>query len=158
MDFIGTIRNTPLTWASSLLDLYAELNRNDQICNIEGFKDGDVPALGPKFDRRAHAHHMVTGHNAPHNSVPEYLTCQIQTQTNRSPHYFTQPQNMTTHFSPNNTLPKVEQTPQTKNSDSGNPINKFAGRIAGIASQQRPQTSSALFKPTTTNTLLFDGR
>ena len=65
---------------------------------------------------------------------------------------------MTTHVSPNSTLPIVEQTPQRQNSDLGNPINKLAELIAGIVSQQRPQTSSALFKPTTTNTLVFDGK
>ena len=144
--------------ASSRFDLDADLNRNDQICIIEGFKDGNFPALRPEYDRNAHAHHMATGHNAPHNSVPEHLTCQIQTQINRSPQHFTQPHNMTTHFYLNNTLPRVKQTPQTQSSDSSNPINNLAGRVAGIASQQRPQTSSAIFKPTRTNTLLFDGR
>ena len=65
---------------------------------------------------------------------------------------------MTTHVSPNNTLPMTEQTPQEQNLKSTNPINKLAETIAGIASQQRAQTSSALFKPTTTNTLIFDGK
>ena len=65
---------------------------------------------------------------------------------------------MTTHFSPDNTLPKVEQTPQRQNSESGNPINKLNEAIADIASQQRPPTSSAVSKPTTRNTLIFDGK
>ena len=88
---------------------------------------------------------MVTGHNAPHNSAPEYLTGRIQTQNDLVEQTFTQPQNLTTHFSPDNTLSIVEQIPQKQNSESGNPINKHAEAIAGIASQQRPQTSSSLF-------------
>ena len=50
----------------------------------------------------------------------------------------------------------AEHTPQRHNSISGNPINKLAEIIAGIASHQRPQMWSAIFRPTTTNTLLFE--
>ena len=64
---------------------------------------------------------------------------------------------MTSHFSADNTLPLVEQTPQRQISDSSNPIDKIAEVIASIASQQQPQTSSALFKPTTTYSLIFEG-
>ena len=60
---------------------------------------------------------------------------------------------MATHVSPDNTFKMVEQTPQRQNSDSGNPIITLEEAIAGIASQQQPQTSSPLFKPTT-NTLI----
>ena len=49
-----------------------------------------------------------------------------------------------------------EETPQRQRLVSSNPINKLAEALAGIASQQRPQTSSAFFKPNTTNTLIFD--
>ena len=52
----------------------------------------------------------------------------------------------------------VEQTPLRQISVSGNTINKLAEAIAGIASQQRPQTLSALLKSTTTNTFIFDGK
>ena len=65
---------------------------------------------------------------------------------------------MTSHVSPDNTLPRVRQTPQRQNSDSGNPINGLAEAMASITSQQRPQMLSASFKPTTTNTLVFDGK
>ena len=65
---------------------------------------------------------------------------------------------MATHISRNNSLPMVEQTPRKQNSDSANHINRFAEPIAGIASQQLPQGSSALFKPTTMNTLIFDNK
>ena len=37
-------------------------------------------------------------------------------------------------------------------------INRLVEAILGIASQQRPQTSSALFEATTSNTLLLDGK
>ena len=63
---------------------------------------------------------------------------------------------MPTHSSPDNTFPMVKQTTERKNSDSGNPINRRGEAVAGIASQQPRQTSSALFKPTTTKTLIFD--
>ena len=52
----------------------------------------------------------------------------------------------------------ITQTPQRKNSDSGKPINRLAEATAGIASQQWPQTSSAIYKPTTKNTLSFHGQ
>ena len=70
---------------------------------------------------------------------------------------FTEPQNMVTYILPNNILPLVEQTSQRQNSGSGNPIKRPAQAIAGIAIQQRAQTLSAVFKPTT-NTLIFDGK
>ena len=101
---------------------------------------------------------MVTGHNAPHNSVLEYLKGRTQKPNNPLSQQFTQPQNLTTHIPPEKTLPMAERTPQRQSSDSSNPINKFAEAIAAIVSQQRPQTLSALFKPLATNTLIFDGK
>ena len=74
------------------------------------------------------------------------------------PQQFTRPQNMTSQFSHNISLRIVEQAPQRQNSESGNPIKKLAEAIAGIASQQQPQTWSALSKPITTSTLMFDGK
>ena len=44
-DFIGNFRNTPLTSASSLLDLDKELNRNDETRNDVDFEHGNFPAL-----------------------------------------------------------------------------------------------------------------
>ena len=55
-DFLGKIRNTPLTSASSRLDLDNESNRDDTR-NDEDFEDGDFPALKPNYDWRAHANH-----------------------------------------------------------------------------------------------------
>ena len=51
----------------------------------------------------------------------------------------------------------VEHRTQIQNLDCSNPNNTFAEAIAGVVSQQRPQTSSALLKLTTTNTLVSDG-
>ena len=76
-DFFANIRNTPLMSTSSRLGLDVELNRYDETHNNGDFEDGDFPALRPKYDRGAYAHHMVTGHNAPHNSVPEHLKGRI---------------------------------------------------------------------------------
>ena len=88
--------------ASCQLDLDNEIKKND-----ETRKDVHFEALKPNYDWRQHAHDMVIGHNAPHNSVPGNLTGRIQTQKNPLPQKFSQPQNTTTHFSPDNTLPKV---------------------------------------------------
>ena len=103
-------------------------------------------------------HHVVTGYNAPHNSFPEYLTGRIQTQNDPLSQQFSQQENMANHISPDNTLPMGEQTPQGQSSDWGNPINRLAEGIAGIASQQRSQMFSLFFKPTATNTLIFDSK
>ena len=51
----------------------------------------------------------------------------------------------------------VEPTPRHQNSDANNSINRLADAIAGIATQQRPQTATML-KPVSTNTLIFDGK
>ena len=52
----------------------------------------------------------------------------------------------------------LEQTTQGQNSDSSNLFNRLVEAIAGNASHQRPQPSSAILKPTTTNTLIFEGK
>ena len=143
---------------SSPLDLNIYRNRIDETRIAESFEDDDFPALGPSFDWRGPTHHMVTGLNASHNSVPEYLKGRLQTQNDPLSQHFTKPQNMAITISPDNTLPIVGQTQQRQNSDSGNPIDRLAEAIAGIASQQRLQMLSPLLKPTTTNTLIFDGK
>ena len=51
-------------------------------------------------------------------------------------------------------LPRIEETPQSQNLDSGNAINRLVEEVAVLTSQRQPQTSSALLKPTTTNTLI----
>ena len=82
MDCTGKIKNTSLVSATSRLDLDAELNRKDETRNNVDFENGDILALNQNYDRGDYAHHMVTGHTAPENSVPEYLTGRIQTQKN----------------------------------------------------------------------------
>ena len=156
-DFTGNTKNTPLMSASSRLDLNIDQDRINETRGIQNFELRDFPALKPNRGRRAHFHHMVKGHNAPQKRIPEFLTGR-PAQNNPLPQQLTQRQIMATHISPDNTLPLVEQTQQRQNSDSGNPINRLAVAIAGIASRQRTQTSSALFKPTTTNTLVFAGK
>ena len=52
----------------------------------------------------------------------------------------------------------VEKTLGKQNSDSGKPNNRLAATTAGFASQQSPQTSSAILRPTTTNALIFHGK
>ena len=76
----GKLQNTPFMSASDRFILDNDINRNGETRNDEDFKDGDFPALKPNYDRREHAHHMVTGHNAPENSFAEYLIGPFQTQ------------------------------------------------------------------------------
>ena len=57
IDFTGNTENTPLTSASSRLDLNINQNSIDQTRDIENFEDGDFPALRPNYDRQAEAHH-----------------------------------------------------------------------------------------------------
>ena len=104
-DFIANSSTTPLMSVYSRLDLNTTENRIVETSNEEDFEDGHFPASRPSYDRRIHTHHMVTGHKAPHNSIPEYLTGRIQTQYDPLSQEFTQPQNMATHISPDNTLP-----------------------------------------------------
>ena len=155
-DFLGDAGNIPPMSASSRLDVNKNQDKNAETRKVEDYEGGEFPAIRSSHDQRALAHHMVTEHNDPHNSVPEYLTGRIQTQNGPLSKQLTQPQNVETHISPVNTLPVVGKTPQRYNSDSGSPINRLDEAIEGLASQQRPQTSSLLFKPPTTNTLIWD--
>ena len=124
---------------------------------MENFEDGEFRALKPNYDRRAQTHHIVTGQNVPQNCIPEFLTGRPN-QNKPLIQQFTQPQNMATHISPDNKLTIVEQTPQIRKSDSGNPVNRLAETIADIVSEKWLKTSPALFKPTTTNTFIFDSK
>ena len=106
------------------------------------------------FDRQVHTHHMVTGQTAQTNQFPEFLTGRILTPRNPPSHHY---QNLSTQESQDNNFPVVEQTPRNQNSDANNSNNRLADAIAGIANQQRPQ-AAAMFKPISTNTLMFDGK
>ena len=97
---------------------------------------------------------MVTGQPAQTNQFPEFLTGRIQTPRNPSSHQY---QNLSKQVIQDNNLPMVEQTPRNQNSDANNSINRLADAIAGIATQQRPQTARML-KPVSTNPLIFDGK
>ena len=106
------------------------------------------------FDRQSHIHHTVTGQPARTNHFSEFLTGRIQTPRNPSSDQY---QNLSTQVIQDNNLPMVEQTPRNQNSDANNSINRLADTIAGIATQQRPQTATML-KPVSKNTLIFDGK
>ena len=99
-------------------------------------------------------HHLLTGQPAQTNQFPEFLTGRIQTPRNPSSHQY---QNLSTQVLQDNILPMVEQTPRNQNSDANNSINRLADAIAGITTQQRPQTATML-KPVSTNTLIFDDK
>ena len=157
-DFTGNTENTPLMSASSGLNSSIDQDWLDATRTVEIFEDGDFPALRSNYHRRAHGHHMVEGHKAPQNSIREFFTERSPTRSNSMPQQFTQPRNMATHFSPDNTLPIFEQTRQRQNSKSCHTINQFAETIAGIAFQQLHRTSRGLLKPTTTNFLIIDGK
>ena len=107
-----------------------------------------------RFGRQPQTHHMVTGQPAQTNQFPEFFTGRIQTPRNPSTHQY---QNLSTQVLQDNNLPMVEQTPRNQNSDANNSINRLADAIAGIATQQRPQTATML-KPASANTLIFDGK
>ena len=56
-DFARNTENTPPMLDSNRLVLNVNQDRDDVTRNVENFEDGDFPALKPKYDRRAHAHH-----------------------------------------------------------------------------------------------------
>ena len=99
-------------------------------------------------------HHMVTGETVLTNQIPEFLTARTQTPRNPSSHQY---QNLSTQVSQDNNLPEVEQTPANQNLDANNSINRLVDAIAGITTQQRPQ-SATMLKPVSPNTLFFDGK
>ena len=120
-DFLGNSGDTPLMLASIRLDLDTNQDSKDKTRNEENFEDGDFQDLRPDYDWRTqahhmeplmgcHAHHMVTGYNAPHNSVPKFLTGG-QSQNDPLPRQLTQPQTIATHISPDNTLPMIVLSP-----------------------------------------------
>ena len=56
-DFIGNTENTLLRSVSGRLDLNFDQDKIDDTRDIENFENGDFPALRPKYDPQAHAHH-----------------------------------------------------------------------------------------------------
>ena len=137
-DFSGNYENTPLMSASRRSHLNIEQERYGETRNARKFKGGKFPALRHNYNRQPHALNMVTGHNALQNSILEFLIGRIVIENSPWPQQFTQPQKFATPISRDSTLPLVEQTPQRQNSDSGNPFNRLAEAIAGIAFQEKP--------------------
>ena len=58
-DFTRNSENTPLILASSQSDSSIDQDRNDETRDFENFGDGDVPAVKPISDQRAHTHYML---------------------------------------------------------------------------------------------------
>ena len=142
---------------------FGNASENNNIPHISNVNDetrhnipDDVSELSDPekhFDRQTHTHHMVTGQTAQTNQIPEFLTGRVLTPRNPPSHQY---QNLSTQISQDNNLPMVEQTPRNQNSDANNSIIRLADAIAGIGTQQRPQTATKL-KPVSTNTITFDG-
>ena len=80
-DFLGNVGNTPVMLTFSRLDLNTNQDRIDESGNEENFEDGDFPALELNYDRRAQAHHVMTGHSAPHNSFPRISLVEFKPKT-----------------------------------------------------------------------------
>ena len=129
-------------------------NVNDETRQNNPDEVSELSVPETQFGRQAHTHHMVTGQTAQTNQFPEFLTGGILTPRNPPSHQY---QNLSTQVSQDNYLPMVEQTPRNQNIDAYNSINRLADAIAGIATQQRPQTATML-KPVSTNALIFDGK
>ena len=140
-------------------------NVNDETRHNNPDEVSELPVPETHFDRQTHTHHlvtgpsnpthhMVTGQTAQTNQFPEFLTGRIVTPRKPPSHQY---QNLSTQLSQDNNLPVLEQTPRNQNLDANNSINRLVDAIAGIATQQRPQTATIL-KPVSTNTLIFDGK
>ena len=140
--------------ASGNNDTLGVSNVNDETRQNIPNEVSELSVQETHFDRQSHTHYMVTGQTAQPNQIPEFLTGRIVTPRNPPSHQY---QNLSTQISQDNNLPVVEQTPRNQNSDANNSINRLADAIAGIATQQRPQTATML-KPVSTNTLIFDGK
>ena len=97
---------------------------------------------------------MVTGQTIQTNQIPEFLLGRFSTPRKPPSH---QKQNLSKQVSQDTNLLLVEKTPKTQNLDANNSINRLVDAIAGISTQQRPQ-SATMLKPVSTNTLIFDGK
>ena len=67
-DLTRNTKKTPRRLVSSRLDLKIEQDEIDETLDIDISEDGDFSAKKLSYDRKAHVHHVVTGHNA-HTSV-----------------------------------------------------------------------------------------
>ena len=68
--FTGNTENTSLRSVSSRLNLKNERYEIDETCDIGNTEHGNFQTTKIEYDRRAHAHLMVTGNSTPSNSVP----------------------------------------------------------------------------------------
>ena len=95
--FAGNTENTPLKSASSGLYLKTQQIVMIETCNIDISEDCGFPVTRFNFARRAHSHHMVTGHNASQHNIPKTFTGS-STQNKPLSQQITQPENVTTQF------------------------------------------------------------
>ena len=82
-DFTGNTKNIPLMSASSRIDSNVDQDRNDETRIFENFEDEDFPALRPKYDRNAHAHHnfvRLKTYLVFLQRLPEYLKLLMEIQ------------------------------------------------------------------------------
>ena len=143
--------NTSFENASGNNNILHVSNANDE--TRHNIPNG-VNELSVLETHEAHTHHMVTGQTAQSYQIPEFPTGRILTPQNPLSH---QHQNLSTQVSQDNSLPMVEQTPRNQNSDANISINCPVHAIAGIATQQRPQTAT-MPKPVSTSSLIFVGK
>ena len=144
--------NAPFEKASGNSNVLHVSNVNNETRHNFPDEVGELSVPKSQFERKTHAHHMLTGQTTQTNPIPEFLTGRISTLRNPPSH---QLQNLSKQVSQDNILPMVEQTPRNQNSDANNSLNRLADTIAGNATQQRPQAATML-KPVSTNTLIFD--
>ena len=84
------------------LDLIIDLKRKNETLKFENFEDDEYPVLKSTYEQRAHAHYIVIGHNAPQNSIPEFLTAEIPTQKKLLPAIHSTAKFGNTHFTGQN--------------------------------------------------------
>ena len=125
---------------------------NDETRNNFPDKVSNLSVAKTHFDRQPHTHHMVAGQRVETSKIPEFFTVRILTLHIPPSH---QLQNPSTQVSQDNNLPMVETTPRNQNSDANNFIIRLAETIAGIETQQQPQ-SATMLKSVSTNTFVFD--
>ena len=76
--FLGNIEGLRTT-ASSRINSHADLNTIDETRGNITVKEGDLLVNEKIIDRQTHAHHKVTGQNAP-QEIPEFLCGHVPAQ------------------------------------------------------------------------------
>ena len=122
--------NAPFENASENNNIVHISNVNDESPHNIPDEVSELSVPETRFGRQTHTHHIVTGQTAQTKQIPEFLTGCISTPRISPSH---QHQNLSTQVSQDKTLPMVEQTPRSQNSDANNSINHLSDAMAGIA-------------------------